>query len=513
MIEPMTEPHVRATPATKQTHVELRLSRSDLRAWQVELARAVAQLPDTRVGVTWCDDSAPTEKDLERLLRLERRVHRLPPGGSALMPADQLAGLERLAPGSADPICLDLTGSPVADGDWWSLRFDGGAGAGAAAAALLAGRFPVVEVVSAGGRVIASGRPGSEQPGITAAALDDVLAGCVTLVVAAVQGTSLRLPTGQVEQPGPAAPRSPAQQALRMLGSTPARRAYRALYRAPHWRVGWRYVDGDGVIDTLRLPDSGWHDLPDDGHHFYADPFPIEVDGRTFLFVEDFDHRVGRGVISVLEFDHSGPLGTPVRALTHDVHLSYPCVLEDEGELWMIPETSAAGTVELYRATDFPYRWTLDTVLLRDIDASDVTPFRHDGRWWLSATVRRGGSCSDALHLWYADSLHGPWVPHERNPVVLDIASARPAGRVVHRDGRLFRPAQDGTGGYGSAVTLTEIVRLGPEIFEQRLVARLEPGAGWAGRRLHTLNRAGRLEVIDGSARSPRFSLPFLGGS
>ena len=405
-------------------------------------------------------------------------------------------------------ICLDLTGSTDDGGPTWSITFDGRAGESAAAASLLAGRFPVVEVLDERGHVVARGRPGSEQPGVIAAALDDVLAGCVSLVIAALQGRPVRLPEGQVgRHPGRTDPRAPTLQALRLLMSTPARLAYRALYRSPHWRVGWRFLDGPATIDTMRHPDSGWHDLADDGHHFYADPFPIEVDGRTFLFVEDFDHRLGRGVISVVEFDESGPVGRPVCVLEHDVHLSYPFVLADEGELWMIPETSAAGTVELYRATEFPSQWTLDSVLLRGLDASDVTPFRHDGRWWLSATVRRGGSCSDALHLWYADSLRGPWTPHAGNPVVVDIASARPAGRVVHRDGRLLRPAQDGTGGYGSAVTFAEITRLDPSVYEQRLVGRLAPDERWSGRRLHTLNRAGRLEVIDGSARSPRLPI------
>ncbi len=33
----------------------------------------------------------------------------------------------------------------------------------------------------------------------------------------------------------------------------------------------------------------------------------------------------------------------------------------------------------------------------------------------------------------------------------------------------------------------------------------LRPGPLWPGRRLHTLNRAGRLECIDGSATARRF--------
>jgi hypothetical protein len=497
---------------TAPLHVELRLPPSGVRGWHLELARAVAQLADTSVGVTWVDEAAAPARDLERLLGMERRIHRLAPAGSARVEPGRLAHLEGRPATTGRVIRLDLAGRSSSGTRDWSVHFDGSAGEEAAAASLLAGRFPVVEIVDATGRVVASGRPGSERPGVTAAALDDVLAGCVTLVVAAVRGHPLRLPESSVDRDGRAAPRSPARQAVRALASTPARRAYRALYRTPHWRVGWRFVDGDGAIDSMRLPASGWTDLPDDGNHFYADPFPVEVGGRTYLFVEDFDHRVGRGVISVVEFDDHGPMGTPVPALTHDVHLSYPFVLEDEGALWMIPETSAAGTVELYRATAFPRRWILNSVLLRDLDASDVTPFRHEGRWWLSATVRRGGSCSDALHLWYAESLRGPWRPHEGNPVVLDISSARPAGRVVRRGGRLLRPAQDGAGGYGSAVTLTEIVRLDPSAYEQRVVARLASGDRWAGRRLHTLNRAGRLEVIDGSARSPRFPIPGLAG-
>jgi len=272
--------------------------------------------------------------------------------------------------------------------------------------------------------------------------------------------------------------------------------------------VGWRLVDGPGVADLGRLPDSGWQTLADDGLHFYADPFPVVVGGRTHLFVEDFDHRLGRGVISVVELDDRGPLDTPRPVLEHDVHLSYPMVLADGGELWMIPETSGAGRVELHRAVRFPDKWVLEAVLLDDVVASDATAFRHGDRWWLMATVHTGGSFSDALHVWHAPSLRGPWTAHVANPVLLDIAGARPAGHVVHRNGRLLRPAQDGSSGYGGALTLAEVVRLDPTTFEQRLVARIAPGPQWPGSRLHTLNRAGRLEVIDGSARSPR--LPFL---
>jgi hypothetical protein len=122
------------------------------------------------------------------------------------------------------------------------------------------------------------------------------------------------------------------------------------------------------------------------------------------------------------------------------------------------------------------------------------------------ATVREGGGAfSDALHIWFAEDFRGPWIAHPRNPVLIDIASARPAGRVVRRNGTLVRPVQDCRRGYGAALGLARITRLDEEAFTQTVDAILSPSAQWPGHRLHTLNSAGGLEFIDGSARASRW--------
>jgi len=126
----------------------------------------------------------------------------------------------------------------------------------------------------------------------------------------------------------------------------------------------------------------------------------------------------------------------------------------------MIPESSRSATIDLYRATRFPGGWVHEAVLVAGVVASDATLLRHGGRGWLFATVGEGGgSYSDTLHLWHADDFRGPWAPHPGNPVLIDVASARPAGPIVLRDGALIRPVQDCRGGYGS-VRLLPMLRL-----------------------------------------------------
>jgi hypothetical protein len=60
--------------------------------------------------------------------------------------------------------------------------------------------------------------------------------------------------------------------------------------------------------------------------------------------------------------------------------------------------------------------------------------------------------------------------------------------------------------GYGRALRLTRIDRMDGETFEQTIGAPIGSSPLWPGGRLHTLNRAGSLEVIDGVAINPKLA-------
>ena len=138
-------------------------------------------------------------------------------------------------------------------------------------------------------------------------------------------------------------------------------------------------------------------------------------------------------------------------------------------------------------------------MLIEDREISDATLVDHGGRLWLFATERDGhGSTSDTMVVYHAESLKGPFVPHPMNPVAIDRRAARPGGAVAKVDGRLILPLQDGTLGYGGGLRLSEIVELDARSVRFGEARTIADTGDFPYRMIHTINRAGRLEVVDG---------------
>ena len=246
---------------------------------------------------------------------------------------------------------------------------------------------------------------------------------------------------------------------------------------------------------------AGYQVLRPAKDRFYADPFLLEKDGKTYLFFEDYRFHEGRALICCTEVAADGSLGEPFEVLRRPYHLSYPFVFEHESAMYMIPETRENGTVELYRAEEFPRRWALERVLLDGVNAVDATIHHAGNRLWMFVGMSNGkySSC-DELALFYADSLTGPWQPHPSNPIVSDVRRARSAGALFRdADGRLIRPSQDCARAYGYALAFSEVLVLNEIEYLERPVGRLDPS--WVAGNLgtHTYTRGGNFEVIDGN--------------
>ena len=300
--------------------------------------------------------------------------------------------------------------------------------------------------------------------------------------------------------------RTPGKIRLHGIGKRIAGRALdKALY-AEQWSLAFRFGNGPGDARAVPGDLKGFTRIAQPRGRDWADPFALERNGRYFVFFEDLPYAEGKAHISMMEIDREGRCSAPVRVLERDYHLSYPQLVEHDGELYMLPETAMNRAVELYRCVDFPLRWRLERRLLEGVRCVDATLHRSGERWWLFANAAAGESrgYDDELHLFHSGSLAGEWLPHPRNPVKSDARGARPAGALYRREGALYRPAQICVPRYGAGIALNRVLRLTPHEYAERQVKRILPGAGDGLLGIHTVNRAGYLTVVDAFTRRRR---------
>ena len=260
-----------------------------------------------------------------------------------------------------------------------------------------------------------------------------------------------------------------------------------------HWEIGRvKFENWD------QLGNSFYHSseklAPTKGGVYWADPFPISYKGEEYVMVEEFDRKENKGTIACIL-----PDGTSVSVLEEEWHLSYPFLLEEDGEIYLIPESAEAGKIYRYRAVDFPFKWERIEVLF-DQAAFDPTIWKDESGYWLFVNQKAhpAGSPFDELFLYHSTSLQQPaWTPHPQNPVVSDVRRSRPAGRIFREGGKLYRPAQDSGIRYGYGIQLQEIEELTPTSYREKAVHHLAPGKQDAFLGIHTFNKLGEMLYLD----------------
>ena len=272
------------------------------------------------------------------------------------------------------------------------------------------------------------------------------------------------------------------------------------LFRHKQWGVGIVDVPIQSFLDPRFRPEVRW--LPrSDRRHFLADPFGVQSGQTLTILAEELDQAEQVGRVVAIECPEVGAPTIRRGILELAVHASYPYVVEHEGEIFCIPETSASKDVVLYKAIDFPARWEKVATLVQGIAALDASLVRFDGRWWMFYGVE-GTAGTVTLHAMHAPDLRGPWMPHGANPLKMDVRSTRPGGTPFVHQGTLYRPAQDCSRGYGGAVALNRVTRLSPVDFHEEVVTFVRPDAhGPFPAGIHTLSAVGDRTVIDGQRR------------
>ena len=222
---------------------------------------------------------------------------------------------------------------------------------------------------------------------------------------------------------------------------------------------------------------------------FVADPFMVINKGKYYLFFEVLNRATHQGDIGYAESVDGKKWEYKQIVVDEPFHLSYPYVFEWNKDYYMIPESGRDFSVRLYKATSFPDKWVFVGNLLSGYRYVDNSIVRYNDKWWLFVCTGQ----SNVLNLYYSDNLMGKWKPHPMNPIVkLNKHLARPGGRIILYNDKLYRFAQDCDPEYGMQVFAIEITKISEEFYEEKLASETPvvtmTGSGWNAAGMHQVD-------------------------
>lgn len=275
---------------------------------------------------------------------------------------------------------------------------------------------------------------------------------------------------------------------------------WQQLFRPEKWNIGFVEKNVSDIFTDELLQNIEW--LPEPKRNeYYADPFGWEENGNLKIVFEHYNYKIQKGVLAIS--NSKGEMNTLLEA---KVHLSYPFVLDRTDSVnnnrVILPESNQSKTVFCFDSANPK----IGKVLVENIPAIDATPIFYNNRWWIFCT-HEGNFNNTNLYIYHALEFEGPWHPHGNNPVKCDVRSSRPGGTPFLLNNKLYRPAQDCSSSYGSAVIINEVIELNENTFKEQATKRIVPHKSWRyNKGLHTLSIAGKFIIIDAKQYSFNFN-------
>jgi len=249
--------------------------------------------------------------------------------------------------------------------------------------------------------------------------------------------------------------------------------------------------------DNLKKTDISWMRRRS-RNKYLADPSGFIENDKLHILAEEYSYFKQKAAISEIIWDMDTFRVTDhIRVIDYGKHLSYPCIIEHQGEVFCMPESYQSNNIMLYRRDPATGTFTKDRILLDKVEAVDPTLFFYNGFWWLFFTNKKYSSTH--LFIYHAIEITGDYKPHCCNPVKIDIRSARPAGTPFINKGVLYRPAQDCSVTYGGRVTINKIDKLSVHEFVEQAINSVDPVAGTLySKGLHTISGIKDFTLVDG---------------
>lgn len=214
----------------------------------------------------------------------------------------------------------------------------------------------------------------------------------------------------------------------------------RNAFTGGEWFVVYRPI-GAKEWKLAKAPENQW----------CADPFVFSDGSDHYIFVEQYQKKKEKGCIGYFKFIDGEPVNQGI-IIENTYHMSYPCVFEYKNRYYMIPESSANSTIDLYVAEHFPDKWKKEKALVSNYKYVDSTVYFVEDTYYLISYAMENDY---EIHVYLLDM--------EKKEVELLSKKkyknnvARPGGRLFTEDDKTIRPAQNCYWKYGEGLILYEV--------------------------------------------------------
>ena len=262
------------------------------------------------------------------------------------------------------------------------------------------------------------------------------------------------------------------------------------------YEIGFTQYDEKIVSEGKNFKTTFIKNPPKD--KWYADPFLFEVTDSCFiLFVEEFryDHPVGRLAKLVVDRKSMKIVGEKI-LLDLPTHLSFPIYYREGEDVYIYPENSKSGSLNLYKYDKSQERFVFQSCLIKE-PLADAVHFAGRGEHYIFATdARKEAGNNNELKIYRSARIDGEYSLCQT--VLFDTKVARNGGGVVSFGDEHYRVAQDCTKSYGYSMEFQKIVMDEEGNFSFKTVSKVLPCGLQYG--THTFNVCGEWAVVDVNA-------------
>lgn len=257
------------------------------------------------------------------------------------------------------------------------------------------------------------------------------------------------------------------------------------------WQLGFPRTTIEDIVAGKPYEVDWLRGTPDD--RWFADPFVLDATpSHIILLVEEYFYYNEKGRLARLTISRSDfSLEKNETILDLDTHLSFPTIIRKDDKIYIYPENSACGALNVYEYDVNTNKCLLKKKLCNE-PLTDAVFTEIEGKPYIFSTQMPNPN-GNVLNI-YQPNDKGDFV--KTNEVKFDENDARNGGGYFSINGNIYRPAQCCDGGYGRALSIQRVMPVnGTFKFEE--VARLKSPSKRFDQGMHTLNHYKDVVVID----------------